>query len=236
MAMKNRNLFDSFNNAINGIIHTIKSERNMKIHVTIAIILFAMSIFFDLNKLEFMIICLTVGMVIVCELFNTAIEEIMNMVTTGYHPKVKIIKDIAAGAVMTAAFLSVVIGYFVFFERISNGLEIGVDRVKQYPMHAAVIALIITIAVVMILKAFSNKGTPLKGGMPSGHAAIASSITTAISLWSINIKITILCIILMLLVLQSRIESKIHSFMEVFIGTMLGFLITLLLFRFFWKI
>ncbi|MFZ5989014.1 MAG: diacylglycerol kinase [Bacillota bacterium] len=231
--MKNRNLIDSFNNAINGIVHAIKTERNMKIHIAIALTLFVMSLFFDMTKTEFMIICLTVGMVIICELFNTSIEAVVDLIESGYNPKVKFIKDVAAGAVLVSAFFSVIIGYFIFFERVSTGLETGVERIRQYPMHVTVIALIITIAVVLVLKAFSRKGTPLRGGMPSGHAAIASSITTAIALWSINIKITILCSFLTLLVIQSRLEAKIHSFIEVFMGTVLGFLVTLMLFQVF---
>lgn len=231
--MKNRNLTDSFNNAINGIIHAIKTERNMKIHVAIGMALIVMSLFFDLTKTEFMIICLTIAIVIICELFNTAIEVIVDMLAADFHPKAKIIKDVAAGAVLVASFFSVIIGYFIFFERVSTGLEIGVQRVKQYPMHVTVIALIITIAVVLILKAFTPKGTPLRGGMPSGHAAIAATISTAIGLWSINIKITILCLFLSFLVIQSRLDAKIHSFIEVFMGAVLGFLITLLLFQVF---
>lgn len=231
--MKNKNLIDSFNNAINGILHAIKYERNMKIHVCIAVILFVMALFFDLSKLEFMIISLTVCIVIVCELINTAIEVMVDLVTSEYHPKAKIVKDVSAGAVLISAFFSVVVAYFVFFERVSSGLEIGIDRIRNYKMHISVIALIITLFVVLALKALSGKGTPLKGGMPSGHAAIASSITTSIALWSVNIKITILCMILALLVIQSRLESKTHNFMEVFWGTILGFLFTLLLFQLF---
>lgn len=231
--MKNRNLIDSFNNAISGIVHTIKAERNMKIHIVIACVLFVLSIFFNLSKTEFIVVCLTVALIIVCELFNTAIEEIMNMVTTGYHPKVKIIKDVSAGAVLVSAFFSVIIGYFVFFEEVSDYLETGIVRIKRYPMHIAIIAIVLSIFVVLILKAFSGKGTPLKGGMPSGHAAIASTITTTVALWSINTKITILCIILSVLVIQSRIEAGIHTFFEVFIGSVVGFVLTLILFLIF---
>ncbi len=231
--MKNRNLIDSFNNAISGIICAIKSERNMKIHICAAIIVFLLSMFYDITKVEFMIICIAVAMVIVSELFNTAIEELVNMITTGYHPKVKIIKDVSAGAVLAATFFAVIAGYFVFFEHVSTGLESGVERIRHYPMHIAVITLIITVALVLVLKAFSKKGTPFRGGMPSGHAAIASAITTSVALWSLNAKITVLCIVLCLLVIQSRLEAKIHSFIEVFLGAVLGFLITLLFFQIF---
>lgn len=105
------------------------------------------------------------------------------------------------------------------------------ERIRQYPMHITIIALIVTVSVVLVLKAVTGKGTPLRGGLPSGHAAIASAITTAVALWSINSKITLLCIVLSLLVIQSRLEAKIHNFIEVFIGAVIGFLITLLLFQ-----
>jgi diacylglycerol kinase (ATP) len=231
--MKSRNIIESFNHAINGIIHAVKSERNMKIHIVFGIAVFLLSLFFDLTKTEFMVICLTVAMVIICEMFNTAIEVVVDLIEEKYNIKAKIIKDVSAGAVLVAAFFSVIIGYFIFFERVSTGLETGVKRVKQYPMHVIVIVLVITVLVVVVLKAFSRKGTPLRGGMPSGHAAVASALTTAIALWSIDIKITVLCVILSSLVIQSRLEAKIHSFMEVFLGAVIGFLITLFLFQVF---
>ncbi|AUG57424.1 MAG TPA: phosphatase PAP2 family protein [Ruminiclostridium sp.] len=233
--MKNKNLSDSFNNAIKGIIYVIKSERNMKIHVAVSILVLFMSLFLDLTKLEFIVICFSIGMVMTAEIFNTAIEEIVDLITTGYHPKIRIIKDVAAGGVLVASFISLIIGYFIFFDRVSTGLEIGVERIRQYPMHIAVIASVITIVIVLVIKSFSPKYTPLKGGMPSGHAAIASSITTAVALWSSNINLTILCLILLFLVVQSRIESKIHNFMEVFVGTIIGFIVTLFLFSIFHK-
>ncbi|HOA97778.1 MAG TPA: diacylglycerol kinase family protein, partial [Acetivibrio saccincola] len=89
--MKNKNLSDSFNNAIKGIIYVIKSERNMKIHVAVSILVLFMSLFLDLTKLEFIVICFSIGMVMTAEIFNTAIEEIVDLITTGYHPKIRII-------------------------------------------------------------------------------------------------------------------------------------------------
>jgi len=231
--MKSRNIIDSFNYAIKGIIHAVKSERNMKIHIAFGIAVFLLSLFFDLTKTEFMIICLTVAMVLISEMFNTAIEVVVDLIEEKYNLKAKIIKDVSAGAVLVSAFFAVIIGYFIFFERASTGLETGIERIKQYPMHVIVIILAITVLVVVVLKAFSRKGTPLRGGMPSGHAAIASALSTAVALWSVDIKITVLCVVLSSLVIQSRLEAKIHSFLEVFFGAVIGFVITLLLFRIF---
>lgn len=231
--MKNKNLFDSFNNAIKGIIYAIKNERNMKIHILVSILVLFMSLFLDLTKLELIVIFFSIGMVITAELFNTAIEVIVDLITTGYHPKIRIIKDVAAGGVLVASFISLIIGYFIFYDRVSTGLEIGVERMRQYPMHIAIISTVITITIVLVIKSFSPKYTPLKGGMPSGHAAIASSIVTIVALWSSNINLTVLCLILLFLVVQSRIEAKIHDFTEVLVGTIIGFVVTLFLFSIF---
>lgn len=231
--MKNKNLIESFNNAINGIIHTIKTEKNMKIHITIAVLVMLLSLFYDLTRSEFLIICITIALVLICELFNTAIEVLVDTIIDIYHPKAKIVKDAAAGAVMVASFISLIVAYFIFYSRVSTTLEIGIVRIKQTPMHIAIIALIMTILFVLIFKAFSKKGTPMSGGMPSGHSAIAFSATTAIALWTENVNVTILAMVVTILVIQSRFEAKIHTMLELLAGAVLGFSVTLLLFRVF---
>jgi diacylglycerol kinase (ATP) len=233
--MKNRNLIDSFNNAANGILSTVRSERNMKIHISAAALVLILSLFYDLTRMEFLIVCITIAIVIICELFNTAIEVIIDTLIDIYHPKAKVVKDTAAGAVFIAAVLSVLVAYFIFFSRVSTSLEIGIVRIKQAPMHLTVIAIILTLLLVLLLKAFFKKGTPFSGGMPSGHSAIAFSAVTAVALWTNNVNITILFLIIALLVVQSRLEGKIHSVIELIAGAVIGFSVTLLLFQAFFK-
>ena len=234
--MKNKSLIESFNNAINGIIYAIRNERNMKIHIVAAVVVLLLSLFYDLNKEELLIVCLVVALVLVCELFNTAVELLVDIIIDVYHPKAKIIKDVAAGAVMISAFFSLIAAYFIFFDRVGNDLEIGIVRIRQAPMHITVIALIITSIIVVVLKAYSKTGTPFHGGMPSGHAAIAFAITTSIALWTDNVKITILCLVISLLLIQSRLEGKIHTVIESLAGAAIGFLTALLLFQIFYTV
>ncbi len=233
--MKNRNLIDSFNNAVNGILSAVRSERNMKIHISAAALVLILSLFYDLTRAEFLIVCITIAIVIICELFNTAIEVIIDTLIDIYHPKAKVVKDTAAGAVFIASVLSVLVGYFIFFDRVSTSLEIGIVRIKQAPMHLTVIAIILTLLLVLLLKAFFKKGTPFSGGMPSGHSAIAFSAVTAVALWTNNVNITILFLIVALLVVQSRLEGKIHTVIELIAGAVIGFSVTLLLFQAFFK-
>lgn len=231
--MKNKTLVDSFNNALSGIIATVRSERNMKIHLTAAALVLILSLFYDLTRVEFVIICINIAIVIICELFNTAIEVIIDTVIDVYHPKAKIVKDTAAGAVFISALLSLITAYMIFFDRVSTSLEIGIIRIKQAPMHVSIIAIILTMLFVLLLKTFFRKGTPFSGGMPSGHSAVAFSATTAVALYSNNVSITILFIIVSLLVVQSRLEGKIHTLIELIAGAVLGFSVTLLLFQLF---
>ena len=150
-----------------------------------------------------------------------------------YPPRAKLVKDTAAGAVLISALLSVVVAYFIFFDRVSTSLESGIERIKQAPMHLTVIAIVLTMAAVLVLKTVFKKGTPFSGGMPSGHAAIAFSAATAVALYSNNSAITILFMIVALLVVQSRLEGKIHNVLELLAGAVIGFLVTLLLFQIF---
>lgn len=233
--MKNSNIIQSFNNAINGIIYTIRTERNMKFHIFAAVAVLLLSLFFKLSRIEFLIVCMTISLVIICELFNTAVEVIVDIIVDVYHPKARIVKDVAAGAVLLSAFLSIIVAYFIFFDRVSNEIETGMNRIKQSPMHITIIALIITLVLVLVVKAFFKKGTPFHGGMPSGHAAVGFSITTAILLWSGNVKIAALCLLVSLLMIQSRHEAKIHTFCELAAGAVLGFFVTILLFQMFFK-
>jgi diacylglycerol kinase (ATP) len=231
--MKNKNLIDSFNNAINGIIYTIKSERNMKVHIAAAVVILALSLLYGLTKMEFLIICLTVSAVLVCELFNTAIEKVIDILIDIYHPKAKIVKDVAAGAVLVSSFFSVVVAYVIFFDKFNLSVQKGINMIKSSPLHLTVITLLITIIIVFTLKAFTKKGSFVQGGMPSGHSAIAASITTIIGLIIKDVNVITLCIVLSLLVVESRLETKIHNIYEVIMGSVLGFLITIILYKIF---
>jgi diacylglycerol kinase (ATP) len=233
--MKNKNLVESFNNAINGILYAIKTERNMKLHITAGLLVIVLSLFYELTRIEFIIVCLTISVVIICELFNTAIELIIDHLINEYSLKAKIIKDLAAGAVFISALASIVVAYFIFFDRVSSGLKMGIIRVKESPIHVTIIAITVTVIFVLIIKAFFKKGTPFRGGMPSGHAAVAFSVTTAIALWTGNAAVTLLSLMMSLLLVQSRLEGKIHSVLELVAGSLLGFLVTLLLFQLLYK-
>lgn len=115
--MKNRTLLQSFKNARDGVWHVIKNERNMRIHILLAVMVIIIGFALQISRIEFAIICFTIAMVIICELINSAIEMLVDMVVDTYHPKAKIIKDVSAGAVIISAIIATIVGYFIFFDK-----------------------------------------------------------------------------------------------------------------------
>jgi len=116
-------LKESFSFAIKGIAYLFFFHRNMRIIFLVGIASFLLGIYLKITGFEFMILCVTISMVFVAEMFNTAIELIIDMFTDKYHVLLKIIKDISAGVVLIASLNALAIGYFIFFRRISHLLH-----------------------------------------------------------------------------------------------------------------
>lgn len=229
--MQVKKLIDSFNNAIEGVIFGLKTQRNMKIHFSVAIIVLLATMLLHIDKIQTIILLLAITMVISAELINTAIEAVVDMVSPKYHPLARAAKNVAAGAVLVTAVNVVIVGYLVFYERIAHFSFQMIYYVKQLPVHLTFISLIVVIFGVIIVKARSHKGTFMKGGLPSGHSALAFSLFTSVTLISGNALIATLCFGMALLVAQSRLESGIHTMFEIITGGLLGILITLLVFQ-----
>lgn len=228
---KNKNLIQAFNNAIEGILYTFKNEKNMKIHYLCAIIVLFTSLFFDLDKMEMIILFLLIGGVIICEMFNTAIEKAIDGVSTEYNPLFKIAKDVSAGAVLISSMIAVVGGYLLFRDKVAIFGNVVFDSIRKNTTHITLICLVLVLIGVVILKSLTPKGTPLKGGMPSGHSALAFSIATIITLLTNGALVATLAYTMALLVAQSRVEGEIHTFTEVLAGAFLGIFISVLVFQ-----
>ena len=229
--MKSNNLLDSINYALQGIVHTLKTQRNMKIHFIIAFLVLTGSLFLEISKQELILLFIAISLVLAMELVNTALEIIIDMLTREYSFRAKIAKNISAGAVLISAFNAITVGYLIFVDEIADFSLNVIREIKKSPFHLTFINLGLLFILVISIKSFSKKGTPLKGGMPSGHSAIAFSIVTIIVFLSENILIGTLVLLLALFVVQSRIQSKTHTIVEVFLGALLGIFLTLIIFQ-----
>ncbi|MGA1845692.1 diacylglycerol kinase [Deferribacter abyssi] len=231
--MKSDSWWKSLGFAIEGIIYAVRHERNLKIHTILAVLILFFALFFKLKFLEYIILAITVTLVIAAELFNTAIEYIVDYICKEKCEDAKHIKDVAAGAVLTTAFGAIFVGYFVLFDKVREYAGFALKRLPDLPYHLTVMSLSITVLLVVILKAIFGRGKPLHGGMPSGHAATAFSILVSIIYLTKDVMVIIMVFLLTILVCQSRVQLKIHNTTEVVIGAILGAVITFFMYKFF---
>jgi diacylglycerol kinase (ATP) len=234
MTQRSPSILDSFNYAFEGIIHVLRTQRNMRIHFAIAVFVLVVAIFADVTKLELIALLLSISFVLVAEMINTAIEGAIDVATSSFDPMAKLAKDIAAGAVLIAAINAVAVGYLVFSGKTATRTARLIDRVRDAPAELTIVALVITVIIVIAIKAWTGSGTPLRGGLPSGHAAVAFAgwiALTYIADPGHRFLISTIAFILALLVAQTRVESGVHSSLEVLLGGLVGALATLALFQ-----
>ena len=113
-----KKLINSFKYALEGFISSFKTERNMKIHILATILVIAFGLYFKLNLVEWCFIIFAIALVIGAELFNTAIETIVDMISPEKNPKAKLAKDISAAAVLCFAIGAAVVGIIIFIQKI----------------------------------------------------------------------------------------------------------------------
>ena len=228
-------LLDSFNNALEGVIHVLRTQRNMRIHFLVAVVVLVAAFASNVSRDELIALFLSIAFVLIAEMINTAIESAIDTATTSFDPHAKLAKDIAAGAVLIATVNAVAIGYIVFAHRLSKPGASVLDRVRDAPIDLTVIALVVTILIVIGTKALTGRGTPLRGGLPSGHAALAfagwMAATYVLGDTRHRFLISSLTFIMALLVAQTRVESGVHSTLEVAYGGLIGAIVTLVLFQ-----
>ena len=231
--MRKRTIISSFNYAVSGIILSLKTEKNMKIHYLIALSTIFLSLFFDFTRVEFLLLLFAISLVVVAEMINTALERVVDLITEEYHPLARLVKDIAAGAVLIAAINSIIVGYLLFFERLSTYTDLLIMKIARSEIHLTFVALLVVVLATIGLKAkfYKGRGTHFQGGAVSGHAAVAFCVATIIVFLARNMLVTTLAYGLAMLVGESRIEGKIHSFIEVLFGSILGTIVGILVFQ-----
>jgi diacylglycerol kinase (ATP) len=228
-------IIESFNYALEGIIHVLRTQRNMRIHFGIAIGVLIAALAFDVSRLELIALLLAIAFVLIAEMVNTAIEAAVDVASTSFDPMAKLAKDIGAGAVLIAAVNAIAVGYLVFSGQVAGESSRLLDRLSEAPAELTLVALVLTTALVIAMKALAGRGSPLRGGWPSGHAAVAfagwMAVTLVLDDTEHRFLVSSLALIMALLVAQTRIEAGVHSTLEVASGGLLGALVTLVVFQ-----
>ena len=117
---KRRKFKDSFKNCIDGLRFINSNEDNFKREILLGIIALVLSYLFKIDKIEFIIIIIVIGLVLVSEIINTAIERFVDLVSPKYNKLAGEVKDIAASSVLLMCIFSLVVGVIIFVPKIIN--------------------------------------------------------------------------------------------------------------------
>ncbi|GGH26689.1 diacylglycerol kinase family protein [Paenibacillus segetis] len=115
MNSRKQKLSTSFRHALEGILVAFKTQRNIRIHVTLGIVVIVAALYLGLPPRDIALLLLVISLVIAAELVNTAIEAVVDLVTSEWHALAKMAKDTAAGAVLVSAGFAVSIGLILFY-------------------------------------------------------------------------------------------------------------------------
>lgn len=228
-----RKWVESANYAIEGILHAVKTQRHLRYHLFSVVLILLLSLILGISQSKFIAIAIVAIVVLSVEMLNTAIEATVDILFKEYDERARVIKDIAAGAVLITAVGAAVIGYVVFLPYLRDAFENGLNIAKHSGENVALIALVVVLILVIITKTFFGKGTPLRGGMPSGHTAVAFSVWVAVIFLTEAFLPSFLILILAVLIAQGRVSVGAHKPWEVILGAMLGSAITFAFFKLF---
>src|SRR4030066_359814 len=147
----------SINFAIEGILHAAKTQRHLRYHFYSAAIVLLLSYILGISRTEFLIIALSVIAGLLAEMFNTAIETIVDIISPEYSEKARIAKDIAAGAVLITAFGAAVLGYVILFPYVKMIFSEGFHVARHSKEEISFISFVLVLIAVIVTKAQFGK-------------------------------------------------------------------------------
>jgi len=130
-----RHLVESFNCAIEGFIYVLRTQRNMRLHFMLAVLIILAGIVMDFNRIELACLGILITTVLLTEMINTAIEYTIDLISDTFHPLARIIKDVSAGAVLVSAISAAIFGYLLFSRHLHFSFVGGLSNIKNSPLH-----------------------------------------------------------------------------------------------------
>ena len=229
---RNENLAQSLKMAFAGLTHIVWTQKHVRTQLLIIILVLLLCYAMGLDVISVLFVTSAIILILIAELFNTAIEVVVNMITMKEDPRAKIAKDVAAAGVLIASFYAFFVGCGIFFS--NNHIVKGIRDYQFFewyvsppsPIIVLLVAFFVLTLIVILGKAKKNHGSILKGGAISAHTAVAFMLFAAIMIYSaFTLHITIMALLLAVLVAQSRVEGRIHTVREVIWGAIVAIII-----------
>lgn len=228
-----KDVLNPFRVALGGIAYTFKTQRHMRLHLYTVLVVILAGVYLNLGLRELMILLFMISLVLIAEMFNSAIEATVDLVQPSYHPLAKFAKDISAGAVLITSIITLVVASLLIledqrWEQIKTNLSS--ETVGTPVMLRIALGMLMLFVIVVIGKGLGKRGQVLKGGLVSGHSAYAFFFAMAAVFISDNALVSAIAVLLAAIVAQSRWEAKIHSVVEISLGAGVGVVLGLVLF------
>jgi diacylglycerol kinase (ATP) len=139
----------SFGYAFEGLVHAVRRDRNMRVHLALAFLVLVGSLFVNLTRLELVAIAASIALVLMAEMINSAIESVVDIITDQFDPRAKAAKDLAAGSVLVAAVNALIVAYLVFADEVATFSFDLLLLIRRSPTHLTLVSLVVVVLVVI---------------------------------------------------------------------------------------
>ena len=228
---KNKTFFTALRHALDGVIKAFKTERNLRIDYVIGLFVLICSLFFDFTKTEFACLCLTIGFVIFAEMINSTVEYIVDLITDKYDDRAKAAKDIAAGGVLIASVVAVIVAFFLFSDKLTMATTSVISTIFSSNIYILFTIIFAVIILAVILKGFLGKGSNYSQVYPSARVALAFGLTTYVYIITKSILVGGVALILSIIIAQIRVENTKTRPIYMVISAIIGVLVVLIIYQ-----
>lgn len=228
---KNKTFFTALRHAIDGIIKAFKTERNLRYDYLIGLVVLICSLFFDFTKTEFACLCLTIGFVIFAEMINSTVEYIVDLITDKYDDRAKAAKDIAAGGVLIASVVAVIVAFFLFADKLTMATTSVISTIFSSNIYILFTIIFAVILLAVILKGVIGKGSNYSMAYPSARVALAFGLTTYVYIITKSILVGGVALILSVIIAQIRVENTKTRIIYMVISAIIGVLVVLIIYQ-----
>jgi diacylglycerol kinase (ATP) len=223
--MAARDWIKPFANAMAGVVYAFKTQRHMRVHLYTVVIIILIGLYMDLRLREMIMLLFMISFVVVAEMFNSAIEAVVDLAEPKFHPLAKFAKDMAAGGVLITTTTAIVVALLLFlgdgrWQEIA--LTLKSPEIQTSVVQRIIVGGMVLLVFIVIGKGMGKRGQVLKGGLVSGHAAFAFFCATILVFLTGKLLPGLIALFLAFMVAQSRWEARIHSGIELGLGAALG--------------